>query len=182
MVAVAFCPLLSNTRSCPMAMLFRMLYPLFAPHVKSLDFLIALGTHPSMSESAIFRHFGITSEEKRALFPKVRFLNHAWNDPAQLSRIGTISQSEMEVLSEGRISQAVPITVNRVIFEYDQLILLGPTFPHEVVGFSGGNKYFFPKLPVQFIESLELKGFAFHTICSYISASRFSRPFSSSGR
>lgn len=133
-----------NTRSCPMPMLFRMLYALFAPRVKQFDFLIALGTHPPMSESRIFRHFGITPEEKEALFPKVRFFNHAWNDPRKLSHIGTISQSEIESLSEARISQAVAITVNRMIFEYDQLILLGPTFPHEVVGFSGGNKYFFP--------------------------------------
>lgn len=133
-----------NTRSCPMPMLFRILYSLFAPRVKALDFLIALGTHPPMSESAIFRHFGITSDEKNTLFPKARFFNHAWNDPRELAHIGTISQSEMESLSEGRISQKVPITVNRKIFEYDQLILLGPTFPHEVVGFSGGNKYFFP--------------------------------------
>jgi nickel-dependent lactate racemase len=28
--------------------------------------------------------------------------------------------------------------------EYDHLIICGPVFPHEVVGFSGGNKYFFP--------------------------------------
>ncbi len=36
------------------------------------------------------------------------------------------------------------ITINRRIFDYDHLIILGPVFPHEVVGFSGGNKYFFP--------------------------------------
>jgi nickel-dependent lactate racemase len=31
-----------------------------------------------------------------------------------------------------------------MVFEYDQIIVCGPTFPHEVVGFSGDNKYFFP--------------------------------------
>jgi nickel-dependent lactate racemase len=31
-----------------------------------------------------------------------------------------------------------------LVYDYDQLIICGPTFPHEVVGFSGGNKYFFP--------------------------------------
>jgi nickel-dependent lactate racemase len=31
-----------------------------------------------------------------------------------------------------------------MIFDYDQIVICGPTFPHEVVGFSGGNKYFFP--------------------------------------
>ena len=34
--------------------------------------------------------------------------------------------------------------LNRMIFEYDQIIIIGPVFPHEVVGFSGGNKYLFP--------------------------------------
>jgi len=38
----------------------------------------------------------------------------------------------------------VPVTINRRIFDYDQLLILGPVFPHEVVGFSGGNKYLFP--------------------------------------
>ena len=28
--------------------------------------------------------------------------------------------------------------------DYDVALVLGPVFPHEVVGFSGGNKYFFP--------------------------------------
>ena len=40
--------------------------------------------------------------------------------------------------------QAVDVRLNRMVFDYDQIIICGPTFPHEVVGFSGGNKYFFP--------------------------------------
>jgi nickel-dependent lactate racemase len=31
-----------------------------------------------------------------------------------------------------------------VIYEYDHVLILGPTFPHEVAGFSGGAKYLFP--------------------------------------
>jgi len=30
------------------------------------------------------------------------------------------------------------------VLEHDHIIIVGPTFPHEVVGFSGGAKYFFP--------------------------------------
>jgi hypothetical protein len=30
------------------------------------------------------------------------------------------------------------------VFDYDLLVLLGPVFPHEVAGYSGGNKYLFP--------------------------------------
>ena len=36
------------------------------------------------------------------------------------------------------------MTLNRLIFDYDQLLICGPVFPHEVAGFSGGAKYFFP--------------------------------------
>jgi nickel-dependent lactate racemase len=36
------------------------------------------------------------------------------------------------------------VTVNKMILDYDQIIICGPVFPHEVVGFSGGNKYLFP--------------------------------------
>src|SRR4029077_9157629 len=35
-------------------------------------------------------------------------------------------------------------TINSRITDYDLLFVVGPVFPHEVVGFSGGNKYFFP--------------------------------------
>jgi nickel-dependent lactate racemase len=38
----------------------------------------------------------------------------------------------------------VNIRINKAALEYDHLLILGPTFPHEVVGFSGGAKYLFP--------------------------------------
>src|SRR5258708_26405758 len=38
----------------------------------------------------------------------------------------------------------VPVEINAKVFDYDQIIIVGPVFPHEVVGFSGGNKYLFP--------------------------------------
>lgn len=36
------------------------------------------------------------------------------------------------------------MTVNRMVYDYDRVFVLGPVFPHEVVGFSAGTKYFFP--------------------------------------
>jgi nickel-dependent lactate racemase len=38
----------------------------------------------------------------------------------------------------------VAIRINRAALEYDHILILGPVFPHEVVGFSGGAKYLFP--------------------------------------
>ncbi len=35
-------------------------------------------------------------------------------------------------------------TLNQAIRNYNQLLILGPVFPHEVAGFSGGSKYLFP--------------------------------------
>ena len=34
--------------------------------------------------------------------------------------------------------------INRAVVEHDVTLIVGPVFPHEVVGFSGGNKYLFP--------------------------------------
>ena len=39
---------------------------------------------------------------------------------------------------------SVDVRINRHVAEADVAIVVGPVFPHEVVGFSGGNKYFFP--------------------------------------
>jgi nickel-dependent lactate racemase len=38
----------------------------------------------------------------------------------------------------------VSIDINRKIYDYDLILILGPVFPHEVVGYSGGVKYLFP--------------------------------------
>src|SRR5204862_233771 len=47
-------------------------------------------------------------------------------------------------LTNGLFAMDVPVEINKMIFDYDQVIIIGPVFPHEVVGFSGGNKYLFP--------------------------------------
>jgi nickel-dependent lactate racemase len=61
-----------------------------------------------------------------------------------LRSLGKIPAAEIDALSGGRFALDVEVRVNRHLFEYDQLIIVGPVFPHEVVGFSGGNKYLFP--------------------------------------
>src|SRR5262249_58655681 len=54
------------------------------------------------------------------------------------------SEDEVSETSGGMLCRSVDVRVNRKVLEYDQIIVCGPVFPHEVVGFSGGNKYFFP--------------------------------------
>jgi nickel-dependent lactate racemase len=106
--------------------------------------MIALGTHAGLSEESMLEHMGISAAEKATTYARVGLINHAWNDPNTLLLLGTIPCSEIEQLSGGRLSQEVPVRLNKAILDYDELIICGPVFPHEVAGFSGGNKYFFP--------------------------------------
>jgi len=138
-----------HTRTAPIDVMFRVLYDLLAPRVERLDFLIALGTHPPMSEEMINERVGIRQEDRAGKYPKARFFNHHWDDPDQLVHVGTISEEEVKDISEGRMQQRVDVTINKMVLDYDLLVILGPTFPHEVVGFSGGNKYLFPGIAGQ---------------------------------
>jgi nickel-dependent lactate racemase len=133
-----------STRTAPVGLLFRTIHDLLGEQSRSLDVLIALGTHPPMSEDAIHRRLEITAAERAGKYRRVRLLNHAWNDPATLAHIGTIPSDDISDLSNGLFAMDVPVTINRAIFDYDVLLIVGPVFPHEVVGFSGGNKYLFP--------------------------------------
>jgi nickel-dependent lactate racemase len=132
------------TRTMPLPVFFRLITQQLLSQVKALDFLVALGTHPPMSEEALLRLVGLTAEEKAARYSNVRLINHAWKDPNALTTIGMIPASEIEQISNGLLSQDVPVRLNKLILDYDELLICGPVFPHEVVGFSGGNKYFFP--------------------------------------
>ena len=133
-----------QTRTAPIDIMFRIVYKLLAGKVELLDFIIALGTHPPMTQEAIYRRVGITIDEHRTIYSKARFFNHDWKTPGQLKYIGTIAKNEVAEISGGLMREKVDITVNKLVFDYDQLVIIGPTFPHEVVGFSGGNKYLFP--------------------------------------
>ena len=133
-----------GTRTAPIGLVFQSLHRAIGERVRALDVLIALGTHQPMSEAAICTRLEITEAERRERYRNVRFFNHAWNDPGALKRVGTIPAADISRLSDGRFAMDVPVEINKVLFEYDQVIIIGPVFPHEVVGFSGGNKYLFP--------------------------------------
>ncbi|MDQ3622963.1 MAG: lactate racemase domain-containing protein [Verrucomicrobiota bacterium] len=132
------------TRTCPLGMLFQGLFDQVGPATAALDVMIALGTHQPMSEAAICERLEISLEERRSKYESVRFFNHEWNNPAALRHIGILPAEEISALSGGLFAMEVPVNVNAKIFDYDQIIIIGPVFPHEVVGFSGGNKYLFP--------------------------------------
>jgi nickel-dependent lactate racemase len=133
-----------GTRTAPIPLFFRVFHEALRGKVAALDYLVALGTHPPMTDGALRRLVGITEEEQRTTYSEVQLMNHRWDQPGALVTAGTIPASEVGALSNGLLVQDLPVTINRTIFDYDQLIVCGPVFPHEVVGFSGGNKYFFP--------------------------------------
>ncbi len=132
------------TRTAPLPLLFGALYQRLRPVVAQLDVMIALGTHPPMSEQQICKLLGIDESERQRLFFQTQFHNHEWDRPERLTTLGTLSKADTAELSSGLLSLEVPVQINSRISDYDLLLVLGPVFPHEVVGFSGGNKYFFP--------------------------------------
>jgi nickel-dependent lactate racemase len=133
-----------STRSAPLPLFFRLFHEVVGGEVAALDYLIALGTHQPMSEEAINRLVGVTAQERREKYAGVNIFNHRWNLADTFATIGTITADEIEEITGGLMRQDVPVTLNKMIDDYDLLVICGPTFPHEVVGFSGGNKYFFP--------------------------------------
>jgi nickel-dependent lactate racemase len=133
-----------GTRTAPVGLMFRALHHQIGAVVRAFDVLVALGTHQPMSEAAICRRLEITPEQRASAYASVQFFNHEWNNPAVLQQIGTLTADEVGELTGGLFALDVPVEVNRRVFNYDQVIIVGPVFPHEVVGFSGGNKYLFP--------------------------------------
>ena len=136
-----------HTRTLPLPALFRIVVDAL-DDAASVDFMVALGTHPPLSEARLRDLVGITSEERTGRFRNVGILNHAWDSPDTLTRLGTIPQGRVKEIAGARwhhtLGGDVPVSINRAVLDYDDILIVGPTFPHEVVGFSGGAKYLFP--------------------------------------
>jgi lactate racemase len=133
-----------HTRTMRVPLFFRLFCEQLLGRVARLDFMVALGTHPPLDDDSMQRLFGITAEERATTYAEVGLLNHNWQDPANLVHLGDIPAAEIAELSGGLLRMDVPVRLNRAVLDYDQLLVCGPVFPHEVVGMSGGNKYFFP--------------------------------------
>ncbi len=132
------------TRTAPVGLVFQTLHRQLGEATAALDVLVALGTHQAMSEESICQRLEISLEDRRSIYSRVRFFNHEWDNPSALRGIGTIPSSEISELSGGLFSMDVLVEINALVFDYDEVIIIGPVFPHEVVGCSGGNKYLFP--------------------------------------
>jgi nickel-dependent lactate racemase len=136
-----------HTRSLPLPFLFRAVVEILHD-TRQLDFMIALGTHPPLSQESLNKLVGISEGERNAQYKPIDILNHAWDDPSALNSLGTLEADEIKAIAGERWHPSLPeqvnIRINRAALEYDHILILGPTFPHEVAGFSGGAKYLFP--------------------------------------
>ena len=133
-----------HTRTAPVGLLFQALHDAIGEATAALDVMIALGTHQPLSEESVCQRLEITTAERASRYRRVAFLNHEWDNPDALRLIGTIPSDEISRLTGGLFAMDVPVRINRRLYDYDRIIIVGPVFPHEVVGFSGGNKYLFP--------------------------------------
>ncbi|MEO8205068.1 MAG: lactate racemase domain-containing protein [Chthoniobacterales bacterium] len=133
-----------STRTAPIGPVFKALYKTIGGEAAAFNVMIALGTHQPMPDGAICKRLEITAAERTSTYGRVQFFNHEWDNPQTLKNIGTIPASEIEELSGGLFSMDVEVKINKHLYDYDRIIIIGPVFPHEVVGCSGGNKYLFP--------------------------------------
>ena len=136
-----------HTRSLPLPFLFRALVDVLHD-TKQLDFMVALGTHPPLSEESLYKLVGVTAEQRNTTFKHIGLFNHEWSKPSVLTSLGVMKQDEIKAIAGANWHSSLPnevnIRINKAALEYDHILILGPTFPHEVVGFSGGSKYLFP--------------------------------------
>ena len=133
-----------GTRSAPLPLLLDSVHEALHGRVSRLTVLIALGTHQAMTEAQLAAHLGYAESGLAATYPGMTVLNHEWWDPTTFASVGRIEADRVAELSEGRLAVGVDVRLNRAVVEHDVALVVGPVFPHEVVGFSGGNKYFFP--------------------------------------
>ncbi|HIT76347.1 MAG TPA: DUF2088 domain-containing protein [Candidatus Avipropionibacterium avicola] len=138
-----------GTRSCPLPLLLRTLHRHVVERAADLVAVIALGTHSYMETDEIERMVGAAPGELDSTYPGMRIVNHEWADPDMLVNVGSISGERISELSEGRLDVGADILINRHVVESDVSIVVGPVFPHEVVGISGGNKYYIPGVASQ---------------------------------
>jgi len=132
------------TRTCPLPMMVRAVREVLGQRALKLDFMVAVGTHAPLSEEKILRLYGIDAQSRQEGFVQSDFFCHRWDLPETFVQIGFLSEEEVERISNGLLKERVLIDINRKIYDYDLILILGPVFPHEVVGFSGGAKYLFP--------------------------------------
>src|SRR3954471_20973877 len=109
----------------------------------SLDVLIAQGTHVPMNDKDKRAKIGAGL----AAMPLLgTIFDHHWDRESELTTLGTSDADVIAQHTGGLLRESVKIRLNAHLApgQYDVVLVLGATVPHEVAGFAGGAKYFFP--------------------------------------
>ena len=112
--------------------------------VAKLDALVAQGTHSPMTDSEKLAKIGVADGVEVPLLGRI--YDHRWDDPLELVTIGELPADQVRHITGGLFTDRIPLEVNRLAAagRYDAILIFGATVPHEVAGFAGGAKYFFP--------------------------------------
>ena len=116
---------------------------LAARGARQFDALVAQGTHPAMTDGEKRAKIGAGLAD----MPLIGTLfDHHWDRPSELITLGTMAAGEVSSLTDGLMADEVPVQLNARLAPgaYDFIFVVGATVPHEVAGFAGGAKYFFP--------------------------------------
>jgi lactate racemase len=136
-----------HTRSLPLPELFRYIVDILQD-ARQLDFMVALGTHPALSEEELNKLVGVSDVARKSTYSQIGLFNHTWNTPESLTSLGIMEHDEIRQLAGSHWHPTLPdridMRINKAALNYDHILIIGPTFPHEVAGFSGGAKYLFP--------------------------------------
>ncbi|MHB1499036.1 MAG: lactate racemase domain-containing protein [Acidimicrobiales bacterium] len=133
-----------RTRNLPLSRLFPLLSE--ALHrARSVEVMVALGTHPPLPEAEIYDLLGVSGQPAGGL-PGVA--NHAWADSNALASLGSVPEERLRQIAgpvwHDSLGGDLLVRINKRALEVDRVVIVGPTLPHEVAGFSGGAKYLFP--------------------------------------
>ena len=112
--------------------------------VEKFDALVAQGTHAVMTAEEKRIKLGVGDGETIPGLGHV--FDHHWSDPDELVQIGELSAERVVDITGGLYTKAIPLKINRLLAPglYDHILIFGGCVPHEVAGFAGGAKYFFP--------------------------------------
>ncbi|HNH94717.1 MAG TPA: lactate racemase domain-containing protein [Microthrixaceae bacterium] len=136
-----------HTRTAPLPFLVEVLNDVLAD-AATVHVMVALGTHPPLGDRELSDLVGLDRLPVADRHPGLTVSNHRWRDDDELVAIGVVAEAELAAIAgdvwHPSLGGDLPLRLNRAVLDCDHVILLGPTFPHEVVGFSGGAKYFFP--------------------------------------
>jgi len=115
-----------------------------ARQVAQFDALVAQGTHVPMTDHEKRSKIGFGNGAPAGRLGQI--FDHQWNVPEELTTIGELSAAEVARLTNGLMHDAVTVNLNRRLQAgvYDTILVFSATVPHEVAGFAGGAKYFFP--------------------------------------